>query len=75
MTSLLTTPTNLDSLICQSIQLWIHYEIESRFDQIKYSLSSAHVKDNLGRTLIPSFSVNGSADKLIYLGVFSFSRT
>ena len=39
MTSLLTTLTNPDHSICQSSQIRIHYETESRFCQIKYGLS------------------------------------
>ena len=39
MTSHWTTPTNSDHSICQRIQIRIHYESESRFDQIEYGLN------------------------------------
>jgi len=38
MTSLPITPTNPDHSICQRIQIWIHYESESRFGKSNTAL-------------------------------------
>jgi len=53
-----TTSTIPDHSICHGIQIRIHYETESRFDQIKYGLTQ-HM-DNFGDKFFQAFSFTGA---------------